>query len=62
MPRTRPWSAESRNPGKSWDTLEPLPAPALSPGEVRRKRIELAEEMLGDFSKRTSLFRVWVPD
>jgi hypothetical protein len=46
MPRTRTWSAESRNPGKSWESLEPLPAPLLTPGEVRRKRLELAQEML----------------
>jgi hypothetical protein len=43
----RKWSAESLNMSKSWDSLEPLPAPALSPDEIRRKRIELAEEMLG---------------
>ena len=46
MPRSRAWSAESRNPGKSWGDLEPLPAPALSPEEIRLKRAELAAEMI----------------
>ena len=29
-----------------WDSLEPLPAPVLSQDEVRKKRLELAAEML----------------
>jgi hypothetical protein len=29
-----------------WDQLEPLPMPLLTPVEIRRKRIELCEEML----------------
>jgi hypothetical protein len=44
MPRK--WSAESLNMSKSSDSLAPLPAPVLSPDEVRRKRLELAQEML----------------
>jgi hypothetical protein len=46
MPRSRTWSGESRNPGKSWNSLEPLPAPLLTESEVRRRRLELCEEML----------------
>lgn len=45
MPRSR-WSAESRNPGKSWDSLEALPAPVLTPEQIRVKRAELAAEMV----------------
>jgi hypothetical protein len=44
MPRK--WSVESLNMSKSSENLEPLHAPVLSPGEVRRKRLELAQEML----------------
>jgi hypothetical protein len=31
----------------NWDDLAPLPMPVLSPGEIRRKRLELMQEMLG---------------
>jgi hypothetical protein len=46
MPRSRSWSGESRNPGKSWDNLEALPAPLLTPEQIRVKRAELAAEMV----------------
>jgi hypothetical protein len=46
MPRSRKWGVESLNMNKSTDTSAPLHAPLLSPGEIRRKRIELCEEML----------------
>jgi hypothetical protein len=46
MPRGHKWSVESLNMSKSSDSLEALPAPLLSPGEVRKKRLELAQEML----------------
>jgi hypothetical protein len=46
MPRSRKWGVESLNMSKSTDTSAPLHAPLLSPGEVRRKRIELAQEMV----------------
>jgi hypothetical protein len=46
MPRTRTWSAESRNPGKSWGELEPVYAPVLTESEIRLRRLELAAEML----------------
>jgi len=44
MPRR--WSAESVNAGKSWDSLEALPAPVLTPEQIRVKRAELAVEMV----------------
>jgi hypothetical protein len=31
----------------NWDDLTPLPMPVLFPGEIRRKRFELMQEMLG---------------
>jgi hypothetical protein len=46
MPRSRTWSGESRNPGKSWGELEPLAAPSLSAEQIRAKRAELACEMV----------------
>jgi hypothetical protein len=44
MPRK--WGVESRNPGKSWDSLQPVFAPVLSEGEIRLRRLELASEMV----------------
>jgi hypothetical protein len=29
-----------------WEHLESLPMPVLTPGQIRRKRLELAQEML----------------
>jgi hypothetical protein len=40
------WSAESRNPGKNWGRLQPLPAPLLTQREVWQRRLDLAEEMI----------------
>jgi hypothetical protein len=42
----RKWSAESLNMSKASDSLEPLPAPLLSPEQIRVKRAELACEMV----------------
>jgi hypothetical protein len=46
MPRTRTWSAESRNPGKSWGELTPIYTPQLTDDEIRQRRLELAQEMV----------------
>ena len=46
MPRSRTWSAESRNPGKSWGELSPTYAPLLTEHEIRQRRLELCQEML----------------
>jgi len=43
----RKWSAESLNMSKSLADLEPLSAPLLTPEQIRVKRLELCEEMLG---------------
>jgi hypothetical protein len=32
---------------EQWDQLTPLPMPVLTPGQIRQKRLELAQEMLG---------------
>lgn len=42
----RKWGVERLNMSKSSDNLEPLPAPLLTASEVRRRRLELAEEMV----------------
>jgi hypothetical protein len=42
----RKWGAESLNMSKSSDSLEALPTPVLTPDQVRRKRAELACEMV----------------
>jgi hypothetical protein len=42
----RKWSAESLNTSKSSDSLDPLPAPVLTPEQIRAKRAELACEMV----------------
>ena len=58
MPRGYRWGVESLNMSKSSDSLEPVYAPVLSPAEVRRKRLDLCEEMLslllgdGELGKR----------
>jgi hypothetical protein len=40
------WQRSKLNQGQTWDELEPVEGRRLSPDEVRRKRLDLAGDML----------------